>query len=102
MKKFKPILGISLIVQSITFFVLCLLNIEKKKNLAKAFGVMGALGGIAGAALLVSEYKNRKKLKAAEDAYLVEFDEFDEFIDDYDELEADDEILCSFEGESAE
>lgn len=100
MKKFKPILGISLLVQSVTFFVLCLLNLEKKKNLAKAFGVFSAIGGIAGVALLVSEFKTRKRLKAAEDAY---FDEYDEFISDFDDIDAnEDDILCSFEGAEAE
>ncbi len=96
MKKLRPILGISLIVQSVTFFVLCLLNLEKKKNLAKAFGVFSALGGIAGAALLISEYKSRKKLKEMEDDY---FDEFDEFAESFEDFDADeDDILCSFEG----
>ena len=96
MKKLKPILGISLLVQSITFFVLCLLNLEKKKNLAKAFGIFGAIGGIAGVALLISEYKNRKKLKEMEEDY---FDEFDEFAESFDDLDVDeDDILCTFEG----
>lgn len=99
MKKLRPILGISLLVQSATFFVLCLLNVEKKKNLAKAFGVFGAIGGIAGAALLVSEYKARKAMNAANDDYFEEFDEFDEVFDD--EV-TEDEILCAFEGSDAE
>lgn len=99
MKKLRPIIGISLLVQSATFFVLCLLNLEKKKSLAKAFGFFGAVGGIAGVALLVSEFKKRKKLKAAEEAYL---DEYDEFISDFDEFDAnEDDILCSFEGKDA-
>ncbi|MBR5779875.1 MAG: hypothetical protein IKY21_04545 [Clostridia bacterium] len=96
MKKLRPIISISLLIQSATFFVLCLLNLEKKKNLAKAFGFFGAIGGIAGIALLVSEFKKRKKLKAAEDAYL---DEYDEFISDFEDFDADeDDILCTFEG----
>ncbi len=92
MKKIRLILGISLIVQSITFFILCLVNLEKKKGLAKSFGVFSALGGIAGVALLVSEYKNRKKLKVAE------ADLYDEFSDDFEEFDvSEDDLVCSFE-----
>ena len=99
MKKLRPIIGISLLVQSATFFVLCLLNLEKKKRLAKAFGFFGALGGIAGVTLLISEFRRRKKLKAAEDAYL---DEYDEFVSDFEDFDADeDDILCTFEGKEA-
>lgn len=102
MKKWKPILGISLLVQSITFVVLCILNVEKKKNLATVFGIFGALGGATGAVLLYSEYKDRKALAEFDEEL---FDEFDEFIDDYDELEDgidEDEILCTFESKDAE
>ena len=97
MKKFRPILGISLLVQSVTFFILCLLNVEKKKNLAATFGIFGAIGGIAGTALLVSEYKERKALQE-DDEYYEEFDAFD---DDFEEIFEDevteDEIECAFE-----
>lgn len=102
MKKLRPILGISLLVQSVTFFVLSILNIEKKKNLAAAFGIFGAIGGAAGAALLYTEYKDRKNADALDEDF---FDEFDEFIDDFDEFDdgvGEDEILCTFEGNDAE
>lgn len=97
MKKIRLILGISLIVQSITFFVLCLVNLEKKKNLAKTFGAFSAAGGIAGVALLISEYKNRKKIRAAED------DLYDEFCEDFEDFDIDeDDLVCSFEGSENE
>ncbi len=99
MKKLKPILGISLLVQSVTFFVLFLVNAEKKKNLARVFAIFSAAGGIAGGALLVSEYRDRKRLKSADEDY---FDEFDELFDDFDDDEiSEDDILCSFEGSEA-
>ncbi len=95
MKKFKPILGISLLVQAVTFFILAILNIEKKKNLAIAFGIFGAIGGASGTALLYSEYKNKKKRELEDEDF---FDEFDEFIDDFDGIDVDeDDIVCAFE-----
>lgn len=94
MKKLKPILAVSLLVQSLTFFVLSLLNIEKKKNLAKAFAAIGVVGGAAGAYLLATELKSRKCCCEAGAC-----DDFDEF-DDLDVCE--DDILCSFEDENAE
>lgn len=98
MKKFRPILGISLIVQSITFFILFLVNLEKKKGLAKTFAVFSALGGTAGVVLLTAEIKERKKLRSSE-----EDDYYDEFLDDFDDLGiSEDDILCSFEGVAEE
>ena len=100
MKKFRLILGISLIIQAITFLVLSLTNIEKKKALAKTFGIFSAVGAVAGTALLYVEYKNRKMLRelADEDLFDEFGDEFDGFEDfDVDEV-SDDELLCSFEG----
>ena len=97
MKKLRPILAVSLLVQSLTFFVLSLLNIEKKKNLAKAFAAIGVAGGAAGAYLLATELKPRKYCCEAGDC-----DDFDEF-DDLDDLDVcEDDILCSFEDENAE
>ncbi len=99
MKKFRPILGISLLVQSLTFFVLSILNIEKKKNLAVAFGIFSAIGGISGGALLYTEYKQRKAFDYEDEDF---FDEFDEFIDDFDDIDVDEnEIVCSFENKEA-
>ena len=96
MKNFKPILGISLLVQSLTFLVLSLVNIERKKNLAKAFAFVSAISGLAGGALLYVEYSDRKKLIDAED------DMFDEFLEDYDDIDVcEDDIVCSFENEEA-
>ena len=97
MKKNKVIIGISLCVQAITFFILALIYAERKKNLSKAFAAIGAAGGIAGAALLIIDAKERRELREAEF-----FDDFEDFEDDFDEFDvAEDDILCSFEGEEA-
>jgi len=94
-KKIRPILAVSLFVQSITFLVLSLVNAEKKKNLAIVFGVFSAIGGVAGIALTVSEVKDRKKMKQAA---LEEDEYFDEILDEFDDLQiGEDDISCSFE-----
>lgn len=94
MKRLKPILGISCLVQSITFFILCLINVEKKKNAATAYGIFSAIGCAAGTALLISDYKERKAME--EDFYADEY--FDEILDEFDEddLIEEDDIDCAF------
>ncbi len=99
-KKIRPILAVSLLVQSITFLVLSLVNAEKKKNLSIVFGIFSAIGGVAGTALLVAEVKERRRLKNAE---FNEDEYFDEILDDFDEFGFDDgDISCSFEVPAAE
>lgn len=100
MKRLKPILGISCLVQSITFFILCLVNVEKKKNTAAAYGMFSAIGGLAGAALLYSDYKDQK----AYDEEYYDDEYFDEFLDEFDDddLIEENEIDCTFATENAE
>jgi hypothetical protein len=88
MKKTKMIIGISLIVQSITFFILFLIYWNKKRSLAKTFAAFSAAGGAVGAFCLISELKNRKCCRVDED-------DIDEDFADLDVCE--DEILCSFD-----
>ena len=97
MKKLKPILGISLLVQSISFLILCLLNLEKKKNVATAFGIFSAIGGVAGTALLISNYKDNK----VEDEFFEDDDFFfdEDFEDDFSECG---DIECNFADEISE
>jgi hypothetical protein len=91
MKKTKMIVGISLMVQSITFFILFLIYWNKKKNLAKTFAAFSAAGGVVGAYCLISEMKRCRCCKVDED-------DIDEDFADLDVCE--DDILCSFdEGE---
>ncbi len=97
MKKLKPILGISLLVQSVSFLVLCLINLEKKKSLATVFGIFSAIGGVAGTALLVSNYKEEKIKDDFFDDEDFFFDE--DFEDDFSEC---DDIECNFADELTE
>ena len=94
-KKIRPILAVSLCIQSLTFFILALINAEKKKGLAAAFAVIGAAGGVAGGTLLYKEIKERN----CDDDFDPE-DYLDDFDDDFDDLDvSEDDILCSFEDE---
>ena len=63
-KKSKLTFAASLIVQSITFFVLYLVNVEKKKNLAKAFAAFAAIGGVSGAVFLPHPHKSTRMQSA--------------------------------------
>lgn len=89
MKKTKMIIGITLMVQSITFFILFLIYWGKKKNLAKTFAAFAAAGGVVGAYCLISELKGRKCCTAFDDEGI------DEDFADLDVCE--DDILCSFD-----
>ncbi|HOJ47448.1 MAG TPA: hypothetical protein PLD48_01080 [Bacillota bacterium] len=88
MKKTKMIIGISLLVQSLTFFILFLIYWNKKRSLAKTFAAFSAAGGVVGAICLISEMKNKKCCS-------VEEDEIDEDFADLDVCE--DDIVCSFD-----
>lgn len=103
MKKLRPILGISLLIQSVTFLILSLVNVEKNKNKSIAYGVFSALGGVAGAGLLAYEAKERKKNAFVEDDFDAE-DYFDEILDGIDDVEIidEDDIDCAFEAEQAD
>lgn len=93
LKKIRPILAISLCIQSLTFFILALINLEKKKALAATFAAIGAAGGAAGGILLYQEVKARKEEEDFDPAdYLGDFD------DDFDDFDiTEDDILCSFD-----
>ncbi len=98
MKKTKMIIGISLLVQSLTFFILFLIYWGKKKSLAKTFVAFSTAGGIVGAYCLISELKCRRHIGEYDD------EDIDEDFADLDVCE--DDIICSFDededGESEE
>ncbi len=83
-KKYKFTIGLTLLVQSASFIVLFFLLYKKKKSLANTFLALSAIGGIAGAYLVLKEAKDEVEAceLAAKDAY--EYDDFDEFDDEFD------------------
>ncbi len=91
MRKTKTILGISLLVQSLSFFILFIIYWGKRKSLAKTFIAFSAAGGLAGGYLLVSDLLCKKSDLEFDD------EEIDEDFADLDVLE--DDIVCSFDDE---
>ncbi|HBR31914.1 MAG: hypothetical protein PHD46_01535 [Eubacteriales bacterium] len=94
MKKTKVIIGISLMVQSITFFILFLIYWGRKRSLAKTFAAFSAAGGLVGAFCLISELKVSKCCTSFDD------EDIDEDFADLDVCE--DDILCSFDESETE
>ena len=78
-KRTKFFIGVSLLAQSISFFIVFIVLAIKKKNLWKTFFAAGLIGGIAGCALTVSslmrDRKFRRVLEAVDD--LCAPDDFD-------------------------
>lgn len=88
MKKTKMIIGISLVVQSLTFFILFLIYWKKRRSLAKTFAAFAAAGGVVGAYCLVSELRLKNCCELDEE-------DIDEDFADLDVCE--DDIICSFD-----
>lgn len=108
MKKTRLIIALSLMVQSITFFILFFVYADRKKNLSRVFLGCGAAGFIGGSVLLFKEFKAQramKKLQANDpcfgcqddctncpDAFFPEEDDLScEFVDDAQVLSMDDD-----------
>ena len=96
MKKAKLIVGITMVAQAISFFILFLVYWNKKKSLAKTFAAFAAAGGVVGAYCLVTAGCCKNKELFDEDDY----DDFDEDFEDLDVCE--DDLLCSFDEENGE
>ncbi len=92
MKKTKLIAGFCLIAQSILFFILFLRYWNKSKSLSRTMAVFSAVGGIAGAYLVVKEIRNKKQM----DEINEDFEEIDEdFIEELEDA-FDGDIDCAF------
>lgn len=94
-KNVKSIIGICLLVQSVSFLILFFMFWKKKKSLSSAFAALSAIGGISGAYLLLSEIKAKKASNADDDDSIFDFDDDDFSLDNFDT----DDIECSFENE---
>ena len=69
MKKYRFHIGLTLLVQSASFVVLFFMLYRKKKSLASTFLALSAIGGIAGAYLVLKEAKS--EVEACEQAALL-------------------------------
>ena len=100
MKKSKLIIGIALICQSFTCFILFVTYFSKKKDLAKTFFALGLAGGIAATYALYLEMKERKEYNELAHDYCYG-DECDCFDDGCADCYGDyDDIDVSFENEN--
>ena len=69
-KKYRFNIGLTLLVQSASFVILFFMLYRKKKSLANTFLALSAIGGIAGAYLVLKEAKSEVEAceQAAKDA----------------------------------
>lgn len=84
-KKSKLYIGISLIVQAVSFLILFFSFRNKKKSLAATFFVTALTGGIIGGLCLYSHSRDEAKyrrMKIIDDAYQQDDDETDAFSED--------------------
>ena len=96
MKRTKFYVGISLVIQCISFGLVSAILWDKKKSVARALAISAGVGGLAGAACLISDAYDRKRLKECDCIYDDDYDD-DFFEDDDDITYDDDDINCSFE-----
>ena len=70
LKKYRFHVGLTLLVQSASFVILFFMLYRKKKSLANTFLALSAIGGIAGAYLVLKEAKSEVEAceQAAKDA----------------------------------
>ncbi len=102
MKKTKLYVSLALFVQSISCLITFLALCKKHKSLAKAFGIVSAIGAVGGGVMMYLHARDRLKYKKmlldgdcldfSEDFdELVDLDEFSEY-DDVDDICAEDGV----------
>ena len=90
LKKTKFFVGISLLVQSVTFLTIFVILWAKQKSLWRTFLIIGLAGGVAGTLLTYKAVKEDKQFKAMMAAVDSLCDYDDEFSDDDFEIMTDD------------
>ena len=90
LKKTKFFVGITLLVQSLTFLTIFVILWAKQKSLWRTFLIVGLAGGVAGTLLTYKAVKEDKQFKAMMAAVdnLCDYD--DEYSDDDFEIMTDD------------
>ena len=90
LKKTKFFVGITLLVQSVTFLTIFVILWAKQKSLWRTFLIIGLAGGVAGTLLTYRAVKEDKQFKAMMAAVdnLCDYD--DEYSDDDFEVMTDD------------
>lgn len=83
LKKTKFFIGISLLVQSVTFLTIFFVLLIKKKSVSKTFLIVGLLGGVSGTVLTYKALKEDKQFKAM----MAAVDNLYDYDDDYDDVE---------------
>ncbi|MBQ7499647.1 MAG: hypothetical protein IJT91_02005 [Clostridia bacterium] len=98
-KKTKLYIGISLIVQSFTFFVMFFMLWRQKKSIANTFFGAGLIGSITGAVLIYKTIRQDKRFKkmifAMDKFYHGDFDNDGDFSIPVDDEATEDEFELS-------
>ena len=89
LKKTKFFVGLSLLVQSLTFLIIFIILWAKKKSLWQTFLVIGLAGGVSGVLLTYQALKEDKRFKAMMKAV----DTLCDYDDNYDAHTEDIEIV---------
>ena len=95
LKKTKFFVGITLLVQSLTFLTMFVILWAKQKSLWKTFLVIGLAGGVAGTMLTYKAVKEDKQFKAM----MAAVDNLCDYEDDYDD---DDFVIMTDDSASEE
>ena len=95
LKKTKFFVGLTLLVQSLTFLTIFVILWAKQKSLWKTFLVIGLAGGVAGTMLTYKAVKEDKQFKAM----MAAVDNLCDYEDDYDD---DDFVIMTDDSASEE
>ena len=95
LKKTKFFVGITLLVQSVTFLTIFVILWAKQKSLWRTFLIIGLAGGVAGTLMTYRAIKEDKQFKAM----MAAVDNLCDYEDDYDD---DDFVIMTDDSASEE